>query len=396
MKFNQFIFGLSLLISTQSSVFAYENYYDADEDKCFMDTCASECHQLCKGWYVHTATLWWKATEDGLALGQEVLVRRNDLDSSSGIYDVVKKRSKVKTPDFQYDSGFRLGLIYDSPHTCLTAFFDWTHFDNSASVKGESCLSSTNPPGDTYNAFQPYWESLAQNYPDKAKGKWRLHLDLFDLSVGHAYYICDCRFSLKPFFGLRIASIEQKFHVKSQAQSAGVFNGASYDYVSDMKAHCDFLGVGPRLGCDAQLKLCGGFSIFGQAGGSLVYGEFDCHAKEHFSNRDYYYYKFNHYEDHAYKDNRDFRTRGITDLAIGIRFGNTYEICQRRIPIVIALSWEHHAFWDFNRFNFESDGFTNTDHNSFDFGPYANILSSPNKCGNLFTQGLTAAFNFAF
>lgn len=409
MKIKSLVLAAVSVISLSAGAFAapYIPYNSTDCSECNpcregftygkdspFPSCVQDCFRLYDEWGVRFDTLYWKATEGGLDLGKEVSFSRHSQDSSD-IFSEVEGHSKVKSPDFQYDVGFRLNISHDLPNRCAFMFFEWTNYGTTADVKGHSNLGSSSSDDDSYTAFQPYWETLAQNFPDEIKGKWRLNLNMYDLCVARRFCISSC-FSVVPFFGLRVADVDQKFDVRSHAHHEGSLNGASYHYKSKVKARCDFVGVGPRLGFLADYKLGCGFSLFGQAAGSLVYGKLDRSSRERFENRDHYYYKFEEFKNHAHGKGNDWCSRAITDLAIGLKWDNCIELCNWKFPCLLALSWEHHGFFDFNNFNFENDGFTNTSHESFEFGPTANLREGHKKHGDLFTQGLTFSIRVGF
>lgn len=382
----------------------------ANNDYSYCSPCAEKCSkcgfedELCKcykettcflnEWGIHIDTLYWKATEENLSLGNEVFVERSGLNPATGIYDLVVKDSKEKTPDFDFDTGYRFNISHELPNHNCYIYFEWTHFDTTATAKGRSKLSS-DPNTNTYTAFMSNWEALDNNFPNRAKGKWKLDMDLFDLAAGRNFCLSSC-FTVRPYLGLRCARIDQKFRVKSYAHQGGVFNSASYNYKSHVKAHCDYLSVGPLLGCNAEINLCRGFTLFGLAAGSLVYGQFDCHSHERFNNFDDFFFKFNHYEDRVRNASERWGSRAMSEFALGLRWETRCNLSRWEFPIAIAVSWEHHAFYDFNNFNFHKDTFTNTDQSAFEFGPYANLKRINNEQGNLYTQGLTVSTRIGF
>lgn len=366
--------------------------------KCGFEDAFCKCYKTAtcflNEWGIHLDTLYWKATEDGLVLGNEVLVERSGLDPVTGNYDLVTKGSKEKTPNFDYDTGFRFHISHALPNNNCHIYFEWTHFDTSASTKGHSSLGPDRDKN-TYVAFDSNWEALDQTFPDFAKGKWRLDLDLFDLTACRNFCFSRC-FKVCPYLGLRCAQINQKFLVHSHADHSGFFNGATYIYSSHLKAQCDYVGVGPLLGCNAEVKLCRCLTLFGQAAGSLVYGRFNCHAREKLDNSDFFYFKFNHFEDHVKDAGERWCSRAMAEFALGLRLESSFTISNWTFPAAIAISWEHHAFYNFNNFNFRKHSFTNTNKLDFDFGPYANLRNTEKEQGNLYTQGLTISTRIGF
>lgn len=388
------VMTLLLPITSMSALQAYyDNMYEAPPP------CYTPPATYLAGLSAHIDFLWWRAEEEDLSIGKEVTIERTGLNRSTKNYNLLAKKSTDKNLNFDYDPGFRIGLYYTVPGNCWDMSINWTHFQNSAKAHGKSNLVSSGSSENKYRAFVPYWESLTQNFPLHSEAKWLLDMDWLDLEVGHQYDIAS-HFSCRPFFGLRLANIDQKYHVSSNNHITGNFNGNSYDYISKSKAKCDFLGVGPRLGVDAQLEIGCGLSFFGQGAVSILFGQFDRHAHELFENDDFYYYQFNTYTDEVHSK-WGWSSRVSTDLAIGLAWDHCFEVCQHEYPITLAVSWEHHVFYNFNNFNFESnsfmaDGFTNTASHGLDFGPYANLYPTNKRHGDLYTQGLTFTAGVGF
>lgn len=327
--------------------------------------------------------LWWRASEDCLSLGTEEAY--SQFPGGRRI-----ESSREKTLDFKYDPGFRIGLATICPCDCWDLAVNWTHFHSKANAHG--AIHGARSDADNEVVFIPEWQRNGEALPDYARGKWTLDLDLVDLEFGRKYYVSSC-FILRPHFGLRGARVDQGFRVFSEANRENpydVFGTGSY--VSGVKAKNNFLGVGPRIGIDLELALpcINNVKLFGQAAGSLVFGKFDRHAKERFQD-------FTQ-EDGAYGDccfaDVDYEaratqhriSRGITDLAIGLKWEHCCNWCNRSHPITLAVAWEHHAFYNFNNFIFErlhNDG--------------GRVRGERRCCGgDLATQGLTVTAEIGF
>lgn len=380
---------------------ALTNFSFADNYCCETPpACVQDCNQFCnpcsgftEGVYVDF--LWWKVEGQGLDLGKNVLIERAGLDPSTGNYANVTRDSKVKSLDFKYEPGFRIGLWFSFPRKKWDIVCAWTQLNTKAEANGTSHLDPNSPPGNIYDAFVPYWETLAQNFPDHCHGKWELNINVVDAEFGREYGITSC-FLIRPYFGLRFAQLDQEYKVKSDANQSGSFNSATYVYTSEVNAKNSFAGIGPRLGCDVELQIPWGFALFGKGAGSLVYGRFDSHSHEDFQQSDFYFYLFDDFQSHAHHSKLDWRSRVITDFSIGLKYENAFYCGCRKFPFSLAVSWEHHAFYNFNDLNFNENGFTNTSQGDFEFGPYANVLPSYRKTGNLYTQGLTVSLEVGF
>lgn len=336
--------------------------------------------------------LWWRASEDCLVLGREEAV--------SQFPDGVRvERSRIKTPDFKYDPGFRIGLATICPCDCWDLAVNWTHFHTKANVNGKSAcgdrplISHDRVIANQEVVFSSDWQRNCGVRPDFSHGKWTLDLDLVDLEFGRKYYVSSC-FILRPHFGLRGARVDQGFRVHSEANRGNVPYddfGANF-FVSDTKAKNNFLGLGPRIGVDLELALpclCN-VKLFGQAAGSLVFGRFERHAKEFFHDFSTFEAPYDgcclsgdvDYQAHATKHRI---SRAITDIAIGLKWEHCCNWCNRSHPITLAVAWEHHAFYNFNNFIFERSS-----------GYQKGCGSRSCSNGDLATQGLTVTAEMGF
>lgn len=364
----------------------------AYSDICNQDEC---CPCECGTWYLNVDFLWWRADEEDLALGKEVWVSREGLNPTTRNFAHVSKNAKEKEPNFDFDPGFKLGLGYNFADASWNAEAIWTHYQTTATATGKSKLIPADTSGNDYLAFIPYWESLGKNFPLFSKGKWSLNIDWLDIDVG-INYVLSSHFAIRPYFGLRGASIRQEYKVHSENHITGDFNGSSYDYVSKSKSRCNFLGGGPLAGLEAQFNMGYGFAFFGKVAAALLVGKFDRHAHEHFENADFFFYQFLSFEDRVHNPKNNFTSRACTDLAVGFEWDYDFVWSQCDYTLCLALTWEHHAFYNFNQFNFESDSFNNTTEGDFEFGPYANLSVPRKKHGDLFTQGVTLSANLGF
>ncbi|HEV8052619.1 MAG TPA: Lpg1974 family pore-forming outer membrane protein [Parachlamydiaceae bacterium] len=319
--------------------------------------------------------LWWRACEDGLELGREDFV--DSFTSGSPPTDSVTNRSHSKKPNFKYDPGFRIGFANYGACDCWDFAVNWTHYNTKAKVNGAS---------DEENGmfFVSDWERVVDANPTRANGRYSLHLDLVDVEFGRKFYVSSC-FVLRPEFGLRFARIHQHYRIASESNVESSSDLSNFS--SDVKARSNFVSVGPRVGLDIELQLGCGVTLFGCAAGSIVFGKFDNHSRESFTN---FSARGNDVGDFEYSANSSAHrcSRTITDIAFGFKWDRCYEWCNRSHPVSLAFAWEHHAFYDMNNFNFVSRGY------DFDGGNLAG--GNQSRHGDLTTQGLTVSLSFGF
>jgi len=363
---------------------------------CRCNNPASCCDSCSDGLTARVDFLWWRAYEDNLALGaEETFTSFVNNGSTTTVHSSVLNTEHIKDLDFKYEPGFRLGL-YD---VCATGCWDigliWTHF-HSTSTANES-VADTSVADVT---FVPFWERQSGLLtPSSVSGKYALNMDLLDLEFGRKFYVSSC-FVLRPHFGLRGARINQSYRIESvRTATTPVLYGEAY--ASEVKTRNDFLAIGPRVGLEAQVHLGCGFSIFGEAAGSLVFGRFDRHSSETYA--DYLAPTATTLADDLV-NNYDFDTEGslerssrsFTDLTIGIKWERCFDWCNRLHPVSVAFSWEHHGFYNMNNFNFISAGVSGTDATPGAVGTFTYNGAQFHDHGDLTTQGLTVSLAVGF
>jgi len=367
--------------------------------------------------------LYWRTSVQNLALGTEETVAVGTATSTVGAVN----RSYVKRPSFDCDAGFRIGLSHFSPCDCYDVALNWTHYHTKATVTGESedfigattvTTAGTVPafvPSTSYTAFVPFWERANGDFginPDFARGRYVLDTDLLDLEFGHKYYVTSC-FVFRPHVGLRGGRIDQSFHVESFAARPATVTvggatllpviGSFPVFTSSVRATNDFLGIGPRVGFDIELDLGCGFAIVGKAAGSILFGSPRRHSYETFVGTGFTG------SSGIIPGNFEYRSGGshagisrtISDLAVGVQWEHCVTCCNHSYPLVLSALWEHHGFYNFNDFDFESDGWAplyNAATTGATLTPVGGHLTHPTRVpsGDIFTQGLTFSVKIGF
>lgn len=359
--------------------------------------------------------LWWRASSDEVTLGYEEFFDPSTTATGGCCSGSVKQSLSAREPKERFQPGFRLGLDYICPCDGWDAGIFYTHFHSKSKAEGFSELPLAAATNQAFTAFRPLWETVTGDnisptdetsnggsVPDFAEGEWILNLDYLDVEIGHKYFV-SCRFALRPFIGLRGARINQSYNYDAFADrdvTTTDIGQASNHFHSVMKAKNNFLGAGPRVGLDVQFDVGCGFSLYGAAAGSLLYGRFERHSNEHYTDTTPGLvgppvagttFRFNqHYPS-------DRTSCAISDLEIGLQWEHCFCWCGKSRPFTLAIGWEHHGFFNLAGFGV-NDGTvyydTVTDTGVAPSSHGTNVKRQ--QRGDFFTQGLRVAADFAF
>ncbi len=292
--------------------------------------------------------LYWTANEDGLYFAQTGF-RNSTLAVPPDGSIVFNGRIKKIDPD--WTNGVRLGLGLNFPKEGYDTILYWTWYTNSSHKSAEGSLL-------------PLWAepNLTPFAPaTHASGKWNLDLNVFDLEWGRSSWFGG-HLSLRPFFGLRGAWIEQdlKTHYRYATRTP---------ITSHQHADADFRGGGLRAGIDTRFALPHGFAVFGNASGSILYGQINGGFRV----------KKNEI---TIARTKDHFWKGIGSLGLALGFGWDTHFAKDRLHIEFHVNWESNIWLHINQMNH-----------------FMNQLRSGNyfkENGNLSTQGLVAGGRFDF
>ena len=101
------------------------------------------CDSCDGGWGLELDFLWWRACETGIALGNEEEFEKFQNNTSQSTFTRINE-SHVKTPDFKYDPGFRVGLYNTCACECWDIGLIYTHYHTKASTTGNTTIDHTN------------------------------------------------------------------------------------------------------------------------------------------------------------------------------------------------------------------------------------------------------------
>lgn len=254
-----------------------------------------------------------------------------------------------------------LGLVTD--HDDWDARLQYTWFRSS-----QSASKSLDPAGAFYlmpivAAQTPALISLGTF--TSVHSQWHINMDLADLEIGRNTYF-GSKLALRPFAALRASWIRQKF----ETDFVDLLPGQNTFLNNFGRSHC--WGLGPRIGLNTNWMLGKGASIYGNAGGDILYTQYT----SLFNKSDSTNFVTDVQSFSGFRQNNLGSLRAHIDLELGIAWGS-YFACNTW-HIDLAAGYIFQAFFDQNMLR-----------NFLEFGPPQAYSVSPT--GDLYLQGLTAS-----
>ena len=275
---------------------------------------------------------------------------------------------EVRNPRHRWDWGFRIGLGVNTAWDNWDVAIDYTHFTNDAKdcVSASDCACEFVVPIYTTPLTQLLFAGVVS-----AQAKWDLQLNMLDFVLGRDFYVSKY-VSMRPFFGIRAARVNQRLDVSYQGGVPSLLNlfvaGVLDTFISDeidfglaqqeFKLASKYTGVGPRIGFDTTWRLGAGFSIVANAALNLLYGHFDSTVdietpyiiqleRELSGGRDATV--IDACASFCSEKSDEWRSgKAITDLAIILEWGRNY--CADRIRFALRVGYENHLFINQNQF----------------------------------------------
>lgn len=207
------------------------------------------------GVYVYGDWLSWKA-------------RRRDLD-----FVIVDPNNDARVEgsreslNYDRDYGTRVGLGCRT-NTGWELGAEYTYF------RATDMATYNQPTGGSLWGTRLHPDSvIGDRFATSASAMATLDYDVFDLGVGHSFFLDERgSMSLKLFGGFRYAMIDQTFAV-SYVDSV---NSRTADIIHATKLD----GYGVRLGSELEWHVYGGLKVFGRVAGSVLAAKGDSHYAE--------------------------------------------------------------------------------------------------------------------
>lgn len=228
--------------------------------ECYQECCYDNCCPDSNGPYVSASYLYWYSK-----LEQLPIVIQGDLSNGSD--------DSLQEMNFDWKSGFKVGAGYNLPSNKWDVFLNWTH------IRPEANGNFHVAPGPSQLMAAILADGVLQGNQiviitsNQAKAHWHLDFDTLDFELGKNINI-GRDFSIRPFAGLKLGSLNQKFHVEYH-------DNFEVDVVADMSQPFDLSTqdfkihdnvIGPRVGLDSRWNVCGSnFGILANGSISLLW-----------------------------------------------------------------------------------------------------------------------------
>ena len=281
--------------------------------------------------------LYWCASEDGLDLATTAAF----IGSTNSVVPS-PHRGKVIFQDFDYSSGFKVGLGANLQCDDWVIRADYTRLHQTTS-QSESASASTIGVGALY-LTNWFFQVSAQNQGIAAthfSSTWHLGLDWLDVVLEKSAY-SGRRLTLTPFMGLRTSWIEQSLQIRARgALNVSPSNGALHS-----RNNLHSWGIGPRAGIQAYFLLGMGFNLQGDLGASLLFNRFSkvSHSEDPFVADGF---KVS-YAIHNYNS-----VRPMAEANVGLNWG--IYLANERYHLSLSATYDFNYLWSQNMLRILND-----------------------------------------
>ncbi len=319
--------------------------------------------------FAELSFIYWYACQDGMGLAASA-----DLKTSGEI--VFNQLSTTLTQDFEYKSGFKIGLG--------AGFQDWEFHAKYAWIRQKTHVNEDAPTKYTNGRGNiPVWlvnTWFAQRigaFSDFVSAtnlgsSWKLGIDWLDLTASRPYYEGK-KITIQPYGGLRALWIRQSLVINATVPAAAVSGSslAPEKIYSRNQSHARSLG--PVFGGSGHFLLGTGFRVEGDGAFGILFTR---------------YTKLSHKENSAVAGTtpkvfravlKNYNTvRPVANLGLGVGWGQYF--CNCKFHIDFSADYEFSALWNQNMLRTFAEEFA--------------IGSAPSN--DLFLQGLTVTGRLDF
>jgi hypothetical protein len=247
----------------------------------------------------------------------------------------------LEGPSNKWGFGFKLGVGYHTNCDGWDLDLTWAHFSPGSHTDVSADVDDNETLIVLWSAFAPAQGEVV--FARDIEADWKVCLDWVDLELGRAFWTSK-RLSLRPFVGIRYASLRQNLDLEFKGGSWSPRIGPPQDPLTgEASLKNDYRGVGLRSGMNTAWHFDCGWALYGDLAAGILYGSFDV---DHQENTRLLIAPFSKAE--VLDTRSKFRaSRAVVDLGLGIQWSAL--ICECKYGIAASLGWEQHLFFHQNQ-----------------------------------------------
>lgn len=251
------VMGFTALFSTANAGFCCSSEYSCtrwDCCQCTTHLCSAQpCCEDC-GFFGGAEFLYWTTEQ-------------SDLDYAADKKDPsnIVGPKKIHFAEYDWDPGFRAMVGYRLGCDGWDARLRYTYYEPRA--EGSAKVNSGENEVLSPILLHPVWSATNGI---SAKAKCGLKYDVLDFTVSRPFCVSETLI-MRPYWGVRGLWLNQSYHVRYVVGPSG-FENTEFPVGSiiDASYKGETTGVGLVVGLDSNIHLCGGFSLYGNVGGSIL------------------------------------------------------------------------------------------------------------------------------
>jgi hypothetical protein len=228
--------------------------------------------------FVFTADfIWWKAHMGNLSYAGTGVV-----DGGANVpLGGSTSKGHLKTPEFDFEPGFKVGAGLDFEHDGWDAFAEYTWLNGD---KNRSHINARAGLGESSTTTTPTPSGIVTLVPlETASNTWEQSFNVLDTELGRNFFISH-RLTLRPFFGLKAAWITEKYnnYFLTTTNTSTALGADSYNI--HQKRNQRMWGIGTRAGVDTVWHFSKNWGIYGDLAATAMWGDFHSKAKDTYTN----------------------------------------------------------------------------------------------------------------
>lgn len=297
----------------------------ADEQEVMINPYAGPTIKDWSEFFVTGEFISFRARQDGLEYARSGVRTNTHLELRQGT---------VKTLDFDFQPGFRVGAGLNFRHDGWDLYFNYTwlnprqHYASAhqkMETQGLQALWFSQLPGTANPEVLPLL---------KAHAAWRLHFQTLDAELGRNYFVSP-NLTLRPHVGFKAGWIDQIYGLKYIVDTSGGGLGIP-PLISTLAFNQRCSAFGMRIGNKSAWEFADMWSIFGDIAASILWSDFMTKRKDQLNDTTNLHTK------------QKFHTLlPVLEIAIGLRY--THDFRNGHWRLILQGGWEEQVWFAMNR-----------------------------------------------